>query len=88
MTFDVASLAKVRWMARTGRARRIREAAAVTQSELGAAVGVTAACVSRWERGQRVPRGSAAVDYLAQLELLRHSEADPLSQTLTREIAS
>lgn len=36
--------------------RRRRDALELTQAELGAAVGVDALTVSRWERGESTPR--------------------------------
>lgn len=38
--------------------RRYREDNALTQQEMGARVGVTAATISRWEQGLREPRGT------------------------------
>ena len=55
-------------------ARRIREAAGLTQDQIGQAVGVDGATVSRWESGERHPRGPAARLYLAVLR--RVSDAD------------
>lgn len=40
--------------------RDLRVAAGLSQRELADAVGVTGACVSRWESGGRIPRGIAA----------------------------
>jgi DNA-binding transcriptional regulator YiaG len=48
-------------------ARRIREAAGLTQQQIGEAVGVDGATVCRWESGERHPRGPSARLYLAVL---------------------
>lgn len=66
----ISKLMEVRAAARSGRARRLREEAGISQAEVAAAVGVTRACVSRWEAGARKPTGSAAQRYARLLELL------------------
>ncbi|WP_172592122.1 helix-turn-helix domain-containing protein [Subtercola boreus] len=48
-------------------ARRIREAAGVSQSRLGQELGVTKKTVSRWENGLRAPRGPNRIAYAALL---------------------
>ena len=48
-------------------ARGVRERAGLTQAELAAALDVTQETVSRWELGQRVPRGVKADAYSAIL---------------------
>lgn len=60
---DVALLIEARDAAASGRGARLRAAAGLSQAELAAAVGVTPACISRWEAGARRPRGGAAVAY-------------------------
>jgi DNA-binding transcriptional regulator YiaG len=57
---DVQKVAWVRRVARSGSARVIREAAGLSASEIARAIEVSPAAVSRWERGQRVPREEAA----------------------------
>ncbi len=88
MKKDLTALARVRALARTGVARQIRRDAAISQSELGSTVGVTAACISRWESGKRVPRGRDAFNYLSQLDLLRGSECDSFDAAQEREAVS
>jgi transcriptional regulator with XRE-family HTH domain len=56
---------------RNGAGRALRLAAGLTQAEIAAAVGVSAACISRWESGSRTPRGGAAARYGRLLDRLR-----------------
>jgi transcriptional regulator with XRE-family HTH domain len=51
-------------------ARRTRERARLTQAEVGSAVGVNAATISRWEGGSRQPRGDAGDRYVRLLDRL------------------
>lgn len=49
----------------------IRKAAGLTVTQLGAAVGVSAASIRQWEAGMREPRGLGRIAYaqaLVQLE--------------------
>jgi transcriptional regulator with XRE-family HTH domain len=64
---DLAALRWIRMAAQDGSAREIREEARITILELAERVGVSAAAISRWERGNRVPRGAAARAYAAVL---------------------
>ena len=60
-----------RQRARDGTARAIRQRAGVTLAEMARTVGVTESTMSRWESGQRNPRGEAALRWmeaLAELE--------------------
>jgi transcriptional regulator with XRE-family HTH domain len=63
-------ISRARQLAESGRARRIRVKARLSLRELGAAVGVGPNTVLRWERGDRVPRGDAALRYGEVLEQL------------------
>lgn len=60
-------------VATPGAVRAIREAAGLSQVELAAALKVTQTAVSRWERGDRVPRGQAAQDYARLLDRLNRT---------------
>jgi DNA-binding transcriptional regulator YiaG len=58
-----------------GEARRIREAAGVSQTEVAQQLGVSRSAVCLWELGHRLPRGNVALRYFALLEsLLRFGE--------------
>lgn len=57
---DVEDVVWVRRLARNGGARAIREGAGISASEAARLIGVTPGAVSRWERGQRAPRGDVA----------------------------
>ena len=73
---ELLLLTEARHLAASGRARHIREAAGVSQGELGAAVGATVAGISKWENGQRRPTGACAIRYARLIREL----ADQLSR--------
>jgi DNA-binding transcriptional regulator YiaG len=56
-------LVRARRAVEDGSARRIREAAGLSQSEVARICGVTPAAVARWEQNERRPRGAAAIVY-------------------------
>jgi DNA-binding transcriptional regulator YiaG len=72
-TVVVLDLAEAVRLSRTGEGRSIREAAGVPQTAVGAAVGVKASTVHRWESGERTPTGDAAVQWVRLLRLLAGS---------------
>jgi transcriptional regulator with XRE-family HTH domain len=51
--------------------RLLRERAGLTQTEAGEFLAVLPSTVSRWESGQRTPRGDRLDRYLQLLERLR-----------------
>jgi transcriptional regulator with XRE-family HTH domain len=67
---DVGAVVWVRRAAGNGSARAIREGAGLTVSEVARELGVSAGAVSRWERGQRMPRGDVATRWAALLRQL------------------
>lgn len=69
-TAGLALVIEAREAAGSGRGERIRRAAGVSQGEIAAVVGVTPACISRWEAGDRRPRGPAAIAYARVLREL------------------
>jgi transcriptional regulator with XRE-family HTH domain len=54
----------------SGRAREVRERARISQSEVARLLGVKPNAVSRWETGERRPRGTTGVRYAKLLERL------------------
>jgi DNA-binding transcriptional regulator YiaG len=68
---DVLLVAEARELCRSGTAAEIREAAALSQSEIARAIGVTPAAVCRWEGGTRLPRGEPAKRLALLLRALR-----------------
>jgi transcriptional regulator with XRE-family HTH domain len=73
---ELSLLARTRELAASGEARRLRVAARISQAEVAALCGVQASAVSRWESGERVPRGRAARRYGEVLSVLR-AEVSP-----------
>jgi DNA-binding transcriptional regulator YiaG len=67
---NVLELVRVRAAARTGAARRVRQASGLTKMEVARSIGTSHACVSRWEAGLRTPQGQPAIRYLRFLERL------------------
>jgi DNA-binding transcriptional regulator YiaG len=72
---QAVQLAQIRELARSGRARSIRERANVSTKEVADSLGVHEATVARWETGVRSPRGPAALRYAELLRAL--SEVAP-----------
>lgn len=57
------TLVLVRTLTSTGEARSRRTNAGLSLGEVAEAIGVSPSTVLRWERGERAPRGEAAVRY-------------------------
>lgn len=72
---DLALVAQTRMDLASGRAREARKAAGVTAAEFAAVCGVTAATVSYWETGKRVPRTVHALAYGRLLATLARQAA-------------
>ena len=68
---ELLLLAFVRRACRTGEARRIREAAGISRSEVAGVLGVDSTSVLKWEAGERVPRTALGLRYGELLEGLR-----------------
>ena len=60
---ELLLLTEARQLAASGRGRDVREAAGVSQAEIGAAIGATVAGISKWENGLRRPSGASAIRY-------------------------
>lgn len=56
-------------------AKEIRVAAAISQAEMAAELGVHRMTVVRWEDGSRRPRGDLLVAYVALLDQLKAAGA-------------
>jgi DNA-binding transcriptional regulator YiaG len=69
-------LQALRELTTSGKAREIREAARLTESEIARSVGAHYSSVSRWESGERMPRGQVAFRYAALLERLAKAKAE------------
>lgn len=70
-TASALATAKVRRLAKSGQARRIREHAEVSLTHAASEVGVAKSTLCRWELGERIPRATPAVErWLALLVLL------------------
>ncbi len=54
--------------------RRALRGDKASQGEIARALGVSTACVSRWESGTRTPRGELLLAYLRVLRLLAGGE--------------
>lgn len=61
--------------AEDGSGRRIREAAKLPMRLVAQNIGVKEATISRWEKGQRRPRGEAAVRWAQLLDHLDRANA-------------
>jgi len=72
---DLHRLQAARRAGASGSARRIRQAAGLSQAEVAAVLGVAQTTVASWETGRRVPRGPAAVRYGRLLEELARDSA-------------
>jgi DNA-binding transcriptional regulator YiaG len=72
-TTQLETLVWLRRAIASGEARRLRIRSGVSQGAIAKTVGVTAASVSRWERGLRRPRGEVAELYVRALIVLHHA---------------
>jgi DNA-binding transcriptional regulator YiaG len=73
-TAEVRALARIRQMARDGRARSIREGAAIGVAELSRYLGCDPRSIRRWEEGERIPSERLAFKWLALLDALATPE--------------
>ena len=73
-TATLVDLGRVRQLAKSGRAKELREGAHLSLAEIGAFVGVSDVSVLRWERGERRPHGRPALRYLRLLDRLEEQQ--------------
>jgi transcriptional regulator with XRE-family HTH domain len=71
---QLEQLAEVRRLAASGEARRRRQEAGWSLSEMADPVHVDQSTIWRWELGKRRPRGPAALRYGRVLELIAPAE--------------
>jgi DNA-binding XRE family transcriptional regulator len=76
--------AEARDAAISGRGARVRRSLGLSQSEVARAIGVSSACVCRWEGGNRAPQGDAATRYGALLRELVNSLSDTTASSADR----
>ncbi|PKQ22322.1 MAG: hypothetical protein CVT65_13970 [Actinobacteria bacterium HGW-Actinobacteria-5] len=67
---DLLMLTSARTFAATGDGLRRRQAAGLSLREVAAAVGISPTTLWRWEKGQRTPRGRAAIAWACLLDEL------------------
>jgi DNA-binding transcriptional regulator YiaG len=72
---DLLLVTRARADLKSGAAREVRVACGLTQTEIAAQVGVSSVAVSRWEAGNRTPRGAAALRYARLLDALQKAGA-------------
>jgi transcriptional regulator with XRE-family HTH domain len=72
---ELVLLAWVRDACTSGEALRIRIDSGLSQGEITEAVDVAVPTISRWENGERSPRGDAALRYARLLKRLRRAKA-------------
>ena len=66
----MARVSRVRRLFRTGRARRLRQQAALSVRELAAMMKVDPSTLSRWERGLTTPSAEGALAWASAVEHL------------------
>lgn len=72
---DLLLVTRARADLKSGAARTLRVTCGLTQTEIAAQIGVSSVAVSRWESGDRTPRGEVALRYARLLAALRKATA-------------
>lgn len=75
MLSTAVQLQRVRQLAATGEARRIRQAARLSLRDISPEVGADPSTILRWEKGETRPTGTAALRWLELLEHLSQAAA-------------
>ena len=73
---ELLELKRVRMLAETGKARKIREASKITQAELARFVGVTGVTLGSWDNGEHIPRLKVGLRWLQALDELAGATND------------
>ena len=71
----VQQVAEARQFIASGEARRLREALDLSLVDVAPSVIADPSAIGRWERGERIPRGPAAVKYVRFLRRI-HSQLE------------
>jgi DNA-binding XRE family transcriptional regulator len=71
----IERLSHLRALTTSGQAEAIRKAAHLRRTDVASAVGVDHTTIGRWERGERLPTGEAALKYAALLDRLAKATA-------------
>ena len=90
-TVDLIRLTTLRHWIKSGTAMRLRKDAGLSQSQVAAVCGVSAAAVSRWEAARRTPRGEPAFRYawlLTEIERVLKENATGAGGSMGRALGS
>ena len=68
---DLLLIVQLRRDLADGTALRLREQLLLHRAEVAASAGIAATTLAHWERGERIPRGAAALKYAQLLSRLR-----------------
>ena len=74
---ELALIVEVRRLLRSGEARCRCKAAGVRDAEIACALGVSRSAVNRWQRGERIPRGAAALSFGRLLTKIAGDQTGP-----------
>jgi transcriptional regulator with XRE-family HTH domain len=72
-TADLLLVSRARMLATSGEARQRRLAAALSLRQIADAIGVSHSAVWKWENGEQLPRGTAAVEWVRLLDDLERA---------------
>jgi transcriptional regulator with XRE-family HTH domain len=70
----VRAIARLERLRASGEARRIRRSVGISARYLAKQLGVTAASLLAWEKGQKRPRPEVALRWLAALDAIKAEE--------------